>query len=64
MQRARSFGLVAEEYERGRPTYPMAAISWLLGDEPVDVVDLGAGTGKLTSALVAAGHRVVAVEPV
>jgi SAM-dependent methyltransferase len=64
VKRARSFGLVAEEYERGRPTYPMAAISWLLGDEPLDVVDLGAGTGKLTSALVAAGHRVVAVEPV
>lgn len=56
--------MVAEEYERGRPSYPRAAITWLLGDEPLDVVDLGAGTGKLTSALVAAGHRVVAVEPV
>ncbi len=64
VQRARSFGLVAEEYERGRPSYPSAAISWLLGNKPLDVVDLGAGTGKLTSALVAAGHRVVAVEPV
>jgi SAM-dependent methyltransferase len=47
----------------GRPSYPSSAIRWLLGDEPLDVVDLGAGTGKLTSALVAAGHRVVAVEP-
>ncbi len=64
MRRARSFGLVAEEYERGRPSYPLAAIHWLLGDQALDVVDLGAGTGKLTSALVAAGHRVVAVEPV
>ena len=64
MRRAHSFGLVAEEYERGRPGYPSAAIRWLLGDEALDVVDLGAGTGKLTSALVAAGHRVVAVEPV
>ncbi len=63
MQRAQSFALVAEEYERGRPSYPSSAIRWLLGDEPLDVVDLGAGTGKLTSALVAAGHRVVAVEP-
>jgi len=63
VQRAQSFGLVAEEYERGRPSYPSSAIRWLLGDEPLDVVDLGAGTGKLTSALVAAGHRVVAVEP-
>jgi SAM-dependent methyltransferase len=64
VERARSFGLVAEEYERGRPGYPLTAIRWLLGEEPVDVVDLGAGTGKLTAALVAAGHRVVAVEPV
>lgn len=63
VQRAYAFGLVAEEYERGRPSYPSSAIRWLLGDEPLDVVDLGAGTGKLTSALVAAGHRVVAIEP-
>ena len=63
VQRAQAFGLVAAEYERGRPSYPAAAIGWLLGEEPLDVVDLGAGTGKLTAALVAAGHRVVAVEP-
>ena len=36
---------------------------WLAGDEPKDVVDLGAGTGKLTRALVALGHRVTAIEP-
>jgi SAM-dependent methyltransferase len=35
----------------------------MVGDEPVDVIDVGAGTGKLTRALVALGHRVVAVEP-
>lgn len=63
VQRARAFGLVAGEYERGRPGYPAPAIEWLLGPHPLDVVDLGAGTGKLTAALVAAGHRVVAVEP-
>jgi SAM-dependent methyltransferase len=62
-QRSRAFGLVADEYERGRPGYPAAAIRWLLGDEPLEVVDLGAGTGKLSAALVAAGHRVTAVEP-
>jgi SAM-dependent methyltransferase len=63
MELARSFALVAEEYERGRPGYPATAIEWVLGDAPLDVIDLGAGTGKLTAGLVATGHRVVAVEP-
>jgi SAM-dependent methyltransferase len=63
VKRAHAFGLVAGEYDRGRPGYPASAILWLLGEEPLDVVDLGAGTGKLTAALVAEGHRVVAVEP-
>jgi SAM-dependent methyltransferase len=63
VERARAFALVAEEYDRGRPGYPSAAIAWLLGSQPLDVADLGAGTGKLTAALVAEGHRVVAVEP-
>ncbi len=62
-RRARSFASVASEYERGRPGYPPAAIAWLLGSQPLEVLDLGAGTGKLTGALLAAGHRVVAVEP-
>jgi ubiquinone/menaquinone biosynthesis C-methylase UbiE len=62
-QRARSFAQVADEYDRGRPSYPPEAISWLLGGEPLDVLDLAAGTGKLTSALLAAGHHVLAVEP-
>ncbi len=63
VERARAFGLVAQEYDRGRPGYAAEAIRWLLGEEPLDVVDLGAGTGKLSDALVAAGHRVTAVEP-
>jgi SAM-dependent methyltransferase len=62
-ERARSFARVATEYERGRPGYPRAAIEWLLGVEPLEVLDLGAGTGKLTAALLEAGHRVIAVEP-
>jgi SAM-dependent methyltransferase len=62
-ERARSFGRVAREYQRGRPSYPRAAITWLLGSEPLDVLDLGAGTGKLTEAVLGAGHRVIAVEP-
>ncbi len=63
MERAYAFGLVAQEYDRGRPGYPASAVRWLLGETPLNVVDLGAGTGKLTAALVAEGHRVVAVEP-
>jgi SAM-dependent methyltransferase len=58
-----AFADVAAAYERARPGYPQGAVEWLVGDEPADVVDLGAGTGKLTRALVALGHRVVAVEP-
>ena len=59
-----SFGAVADVYERSRPGYPDEAARWLAGDDPCDVVDLGAGTGKLTRSLVALGHRVTAVEPI
>jgi SAM-dependent methyltransferase len=65
--RARSFETVASEYERHRPDYPPAAIEWAaeqLGLAPgARVLDVGAGTGKLTRGLVAAGFDVVAVEP-
>jgi SAM-dependent methyltransferase len=63
LERASSFGSVAESYERARPGYPDDAVRWLVGETPCDVVDLGAGTGKLTRSLVALGHRVTAVEP-
>jgi SAM-dependent methyltransferase len=62
-RRARSFGAVAGLYQRGRPGYPREAIEWVLGAEPREVLDLGAGTDKLTAALLAAGHRVTALEP-
>ncbi len=62
-QRASSFASVADEYERDRPGYPRAAIEWLLGAQTLEVLDLGAGTGKLTGALLDAGHSVIAVEP-
>jgi ubiquinone/menaquinone biosynthesis C-methylase UbiE len=58
----------AADYERGRPGYPEAAIALLareLGIGPGKrVMDLAAGTGKLTRALVGLGADVVAVEPV
>lgn len=60
---AGSFGTVSEEYDAARPTYPAEAVLWLTGQGPLDVLDLGAGTGKLTGQLVAAGHTVTAVDP-
>jgi SAM-dependent methyltransferase len=65
--RARSFDDVAAEYERMRPGYPAAAVDWLAGRLGLGpgrrVLDLGAGTGKLTRQLRATGADVVAVEP-
>ncbi len=60
---ANSFGLAVDEYERSRPGYPQAAIEWLVPEEAHTVLDLAAGTGKLTRSLVARGLDVVAVEP-
>jgi SAM-dependent methyltransferase len=60
---ASSFGAAADEYQRGRPEYPPSAVEWLVPRRARTVLDLGAGTGKLTSALVAAGLKVTAVEP-
>jgi SAM-dependent methyltransferase len=64
---SRSFEKVAELYEQRRPEYPDDAVAWIaerLELRPGRVVlDLGAGTGKLTRALVPTGARVIAVEP-
>lgn len=63
-RQGRSFGSVADVYERSRPGYPEAAVRWLVGtDGPARVVDLAAGTGRLTEQLVNLGHFVIAVEP-
>ncbi|HEX4752405.1 MAG TPA: methyltransferase domain-containing protein, partial [Solirubrobacterales bacterium] len=61
--RARSFGAAADIYERARPGYPEAAVDWLLPEGAQTVIDLGAGTGKLTRSLAAKGLEVLAVEP-
>jgi ubiquinone/menaquinone biosynthesis C-methylase UbiE len=60
---ARSFGSVAEAYDRGRPSFPVEAATWLIGSEPATVLELGAGTGKLTQVLVDLGHDVHATDP-
>ena len=60
---ASSFGAAADQYQRGRPEYPALAVEWLIPRRAKRVLDLAAGTGKLTRSLVAAGLRVTAVEP-
>jgi SAM-dependent methyltransferase len=65
---AAGFSRAADAYERGRPEYPAAAVDWLARELDLApgrrVIDLAAGTGKLTRALVPTGATVVAVEPV
>lgn len=64
---SRPFDRVAELYERARPTYPDEAVRWLAGRLDIGrrstVLDLGAGTGKLTRAFVGRAGHVIAVEP-
>src|SRR3954447_19527093 len=64
----RGFASAAGVYEESRPGYPAEAIEWLaaelqLGPEAT-LVDLAAGTGKLTRLLIPTGATVIAVEPV
>lgn len=62
-ERGRSFGTVAGVYAATRPEYPAEAVAWVAGPGCRNVLDLGAGTGKLTAGLLAAGRQVTAVEP-
>jgi SAM-dependent methyltransferase len=61
------FARAADAYERGRPGYPQELVEWVAkvtGIGPFSiVVDVGAGTGKLTRAVARTGARVIAVEP-
>ena len=61
------FGRSVDAYRRSRPSYSPEAVAWLvealgIGPDKV-VVDVGAGTGKLTAQLLPTGARVVAIEP-
>jgi ubiquinone/menaquinone biosynthesis C-methylase UbiE len=65
---ARGFGSAGDAYERGRPSYPAEAVSFLAGElalgPEATVAEVAAGTGKFTRLLVPGGARIVAVEPV
>jgi SAM-dependent methyltransferase len=62
-----AFGRTAREYELGRPEWPSELLDGIVAElglaDEAAVLDLGAGTGKLTRALVPRFKRVVAVEP-
>lgn len=62
---ARGFDTSGERYDRGRPDYPDEAVDRLVAElgDPRRLVDVGAGTGKLTQPLLARGLEVIAVEP-
>jgi SAM-dependent methyltransferase len=60
---ATSFDIKAAEYARLRPDYPIGAITAAIPDTARTVLDLAAGTGKLTGPLLALGREVIAVEP-
>jgi SAM-dependent methyltransferase len=65
---AKGFARGAVEYERGRPSYPDAAVEQIIREYSIglgtSVVDLGAGTGKFTRLLAPTGATILAVEPV
>ena len=64
LRHSSSFGAAAVAYTEHRPDYAQAAVRWALDPAPGScVLDLGAGTGKLTGTLLAVGAEVIAVEP-
>lgn len=71
LRHGRSFGSVAKAYAQLRPGYPSVVVEFIVGGPtepptrhtPLRVLDLGAGTGKLTGLFLAAGHDVIAVDP-
>jgi ubiquinone/menaquinone biosynthesis C-methylase UbiE len=59
----RSFGPVADAYDRARPSYPEEAVRWLTGSDSSMILELGAGTGKLTEVLHKTGNQLLATDP-
>jgi SAM-dependent methyltransferase len=62
-ERALSFGAIAEDYDRLRPTPPPEALDWLVPLDCNSAVDVAAGTGLFTRALAEYVDNVIAVEP-
>jgi SAM-dependent methyltransferase len=58
-----TFGAHAQEYDLARPEWPVEVARWFVPEDARLVVELGAGTGKLTRAVAELGVRVIAVEP-
>jgi ubiquinone/menaquinone biosynthesis C-methylase UbiE len=58
-----SFGSVATDYDRYRPSPPPQALNWLIPPGAQAVLDLGAGTGAVTRELIGRAARIIAVEP-
>jgi trans-aconitate methyltransferase len=61
--RAQSFGALAESYDRTRPTYPTALLDDLLAENPAAVLDVGCGTGIVSTLLAQGGVNVLGIEP-
>lgn len=65
---AQGYALGGDDYERARPTYPPQAVQLLVRELAIGpgstVLDLAAGTGKLTRLLTPTGAKLIAVEPV
>jgi SAM-dependent methyltransferase len=61
--RRQSFGAIAEDYARFRPGPPAEAVEWLLPPAAEDVLEIGSGTGALTTLLTGYVRHVLAVEP-
>jgi SAM-dependent methyltransferase len=62
-RRAEGFGVLADQYERTRPSYPAELIAWLNADGAGAAVDVGCGTGRVAILLAATGWKVTGIEP-